>query len=237
MKKTGLTGYENELKKIERERAKIQDLTKEYDFKAGACERLSNVETDAERETILNDLKKERAERDAIRQENEKINIKIKCLQHNAILTFTREIIPIISEVLKPYYNKPLGEKTRAKIRDELKARYNIAFYFKDAREMVFVFLNDAGYSYGASISVYASYTTPFLTDNKINDLSTVNIHTYKRPYIENVDKHVKALYKAYDDAKKAYDDFCIKAGIYTGLSVDGLKDIDKYNPKFNGII
>ena len=220
-----LTAYEKELKKIERERAKIQDLTKEYDFKSDARERLRNAKTDAERETILNDLKKESAERDAIRQENEKIDIKIKCLQH------------IISDVLKPYYNKPLGEKTRAKIRDEMKTRYNIAFYFQDAREMVFVFLNDAGYSYGASISVYASHNTPFLTDNKINDLSGVQIVTYRRPYIDNVNKHVNDLYKAYDNAKKAYDDFCIKAGIYTALTVDGLKGIDKYNPKFHGII
>ena len=237
MKKTYLTGYFNELKKIERERAKIQDLTKEYDFKSDARERLRNAKTDAERETILNDLKKESAERDEIRQANEKINIKIKCLQHNAILTFTREIIPIVSDVLKPYYNKPLGEKTRAKIRDEMKARYNIAFYFQDAREMVFVFLNDAGYSYGASISVYASHNTPFLTDNKINDLSGVQIVTYRRPYIDDVNKHVNDLYKAYDNAQKAYNDFCIKAGIYTALTVDGLKDIDKYNPKFYGII
>ena len=237
MKKTYLTGYENELKKIERERAKIQDLTREYDFKESNRDRLRNAKTDAERETILNELKKESAERDAIRQANEKINIKIKCLRHNAELTFISEIIPLISEIFKPYYDKPYGEKTRDKIYREIKEKYNLSFYFRDNREMVFNRLSDQGYSVGDPIHIYASHNTPFLTDNKINDLSGVQIVTYRRPYIDNVNKHVNDLYKAYDNAKKAYDDFCIKAGIYTALTVDGLKDIDKYNPKFYGII
>ena len=237
MKKTYLTGYYNELKKIERERGKIQELSREYDFKSDIRERLQAAKTDAERDAVLNEIRETEKQRDAIRRENERIYIKIACLRHNAELTFIAEILPIMAEILKPYINKSLGEKTREKIRDEIKSKYNMSFYFKDAREMVFYFLNDAGYTYGAGLSVHASYNTPFLTDNRLNDLETVEIVTYKRPYIENVNKHVNALYKAYDDAKRAYDDFCVKAGIYTALTVDGLKDINKYNPNFYGII
>ena len=186
---------------------------------------------------ILNEIRKESAERDAMKQENEKIYIKIKCLKHNAELTFISEIFPLISEIFKPYYGKPYGEKTREKIYREIKEKYNLSFYFYDNREMVFNRLSDQGYSVGDPLHVHASYEAPFLTDNKINDLSGVQIVTYKRPYIENVNKHVNDLYKAYDNAQKAYNDFCVKAGIYTALTVDGLKDIDKYNPKFYGII
>jgi hypothetical protein len=142
-----------------------------------------------------------------------------------------------MAEILQPYYGKPLGEKTRAKIHDELKNKYNLLFYYRDAREMVFSRMSDQGYTAGDPIHIYASHNTPFLTDNKINDLSGVQIVTHKRPYIDNVNKHVNDLFKAYDNAQKAYDEFCIKAGIYTALTVDGLKDIDKYNPKFYGII
>ena len=233
---TKLTAYEKELKKIKKERAKIIDLTREYDFRENARERLQAAKTDDERRAVLDDLRKQENDRETIKQANEKQLIKIKCLEHNAEITFISEIIPILTEVLTPYFGKSYGEKTREKTRNELKARCNVSFYFYDAREIHFVILNNAGYS-EKTIKVFASYNTPFLTDNKLNDLSAVNIHTYKRPYIENVDKHVKALYKAYDAAKTAYDDFCIKAGIYTALTVDGLKDIDKYNPKFYGMI
>lgn len=236
MKKNILTGYQKELKKIEKARAQIKDIPREYDFRASCRERLQAA-TVPERETILNEIREAEKKRETIRRENEKINIKIACLQHNAELTFISEILPIMADVLKPFYGKSLGEKTREKIRNEIKARYNMAFYFKDAREMIFYFLNDDGYTRGAGLSVHASYNTPFLTDNKINDLSAVEIVTYKRPYIENVDKHVNALYKAYNAAKRAYDEFCVKAGIYTALTVDGLKDIDKYNPRFFGIV
>lgn len=233
---TKLTAYEKELKKIKKERAKIIDLAREYVFRENARERLQAAKTDDERRAVLDDLRKQENDRETIKQANEKQLVKIKCLEHNAEITFISEIIPILTEVLKPYFGKSYGEKTREKTRNELKSRCNVSFYFYDTREIHFVILNDAGYS-EKTIKVFASYNTPFLTDNKLNNLSTVNIHTYKRPYIENVDKHVKALYKAYDDAKKAYDDFYTKANIFTALTVDGLKDIDKYNPKFYGII
>lgn len=223
---TKLTAYEKELKKIKKERAKIIELTREYDFREKARERLQATKTDDERRAVLDDLRKQENDRETIKQANEKQLVKIKCLEHNAEITFISEIIPILTEVLTPYFGKSYGEKTREKTRNELKARCNVSFYFYDAREIHFVILNDAGYS-EKTIKVFASYNTPFLTDNKLNDLSTVNIHTYKRPYIENVDKHVKALYKAYDDAKKAYDDFKTKSSIYAALTVDGLNEIN----------
>ena len=113
-----------------------------------------------------------------------------------------------------------------------------MTFYFKDDREIVIQPLSDAGYSFGRSYSIHAKHKTPFLTpDNKLNDLNAVELTTYKRPYIENVNKHVNDLFKAYDAAKTAYENFKNKAAIYNALSVDGLQDINIYDPHFGGII
>lgn len=237
MNKNILKGYQNELKKIEKTRAQIKDIPREYDFRDNCRERLQAA-TPAERDAVLNEIKTAAAERDAIKKENDRLTVKIKCLQHNAEIVFVREIYPLLTDVLKPYFGKSYGEKTREKTRNEFKARYNMAFYFKDDREIVIVPLNDAGFSYGRSYSIYSKYGTPFLTpDNKLNDLTACNLTTFKRPYIENVNKHVNDLFKAYENARKAFNAFETAAGIYNGLSVDGLQDINIYNPTFYGIL
>lgn len=235
MNKNILTGYQNELKKLNKARAQIKELPREYDFRSNNRERLQAA-TPAERETILNEIRRDAAERDAIIKENEKTTVKIKCLEHNAEIIFCREIYPLLIDVLTPYFGKSYGEKTKEKTRNEFKNRYNMSFYFKDDREIVVILLTDAGYSY-KSYSVHASYNTPFLTDNRLNDFNNIELITYKRPYIENVNKHVNDLFKAYDAAKTAYENFKNKADIYGALSVDGLQDINTNCPHFYGII
>lgn len=237
MNKNILKEYQKEIAKIKKARAQIKDLPREYDFKENCRNRLFAT-TPAERETILNEIRRDAAERDAIQKENEKTTVKIKCLEHNAEIIFCREIYPLLIDVLTPYFGKSYGEKTKEKARNEFKARYNMTFYFKDDREIVIVPLNDAGFSYGRSYSIHAKYNTPFLSpDNKLNNLNAIELTTYKRPYIENVNKHVNDLFKAYDDAKKAFETFENKVKIYSALAVDGLQDINTYNPHFNGII
>ena len=237
MNKNILTGYQNELKKLNKARAQIKDLPREYDFRSNNRERLQAA-TPAERETILNEIRRDAAERDAIIKENEKTTVKIKCLEHNAEIVFCREIYPLLIDVLTPYFGKSYGEKTKEKTRNEFKNRYNMSFYFKDDREIVIIPLDDNGYSFGRSYSVHAKYSTPFLTpDNKLNDLNMIELTTYKRPYIENVNKHVNDLFKAYDAAKTAFETFENKAKIYSALTVDGLQDISTITPRFYGII
>ena len=237
MKKNILKGYQNELKKIDKARAQIKEIPREYDFRSNNHSRFINA-TPAERDALINEIKKESAERDAIKAENDKTTVKIKCLQHNAEIVFCRECFPLLIDVLTPYFGKSYGEKTKEKTQTEFKTRYGMTFYFKDEREIVVIPLNDAGFSYGRSYSIHASYNTPFLTsDNRLNDLNTVETRTYKRPYIDNVNKHVNDLFKAYDDAKKAFETFENKAKIYSALSVDGLQDVNPYNPRFLGIL
>lgn len=235
MNKNILKGYQKELAKINKARAQIKEMPREYDFKSNNRERLQAA-TPAERETILNEIRRDAAERDAIKKENDKTTVKIKCLEHNAKLIFGREIYPLLIDVLTPYFGKSYGEKTKEKTQNEFKTRYNMTFYFKDAREIVIVLLTEAGYSY-KSYSIYASYNTPFLTDNRLNDFNNIELITYCRPYIENVNKHVNDLFKAYDAAKTAYENFKNKADIYGALSVDGLQDINTNCPHFYGII
>ena len=236
MNKNILKGYQKEIAKINKARAQIKELPREYDFRSNNRERLQAA-TPAERETILNEIRRDAAERDAIQKENEKTTVKIKCLEHNAEIIFCREIYPLLIDVLTPYFGKSYGEKTKEKTRNEFKNRYNMSFYFKDDREIVVILLTDAGYSY-KSYSVHAKYNTPFLTpDNKLNNLNAIELTTYKRPYIENVNKHVNDLFKAYDDAKTAYETFQNKAAIYSALYVDGLQDINTNCPHFYGII
>ena len=236
MNKNILKGYQKELTKISKARAQIKDIPREYDFRVSRRERIQAA-TPAERDAVLNEIRRETAERDAIIKENDTTRVKIKCLEHNAKIIFSREIFPLLIDVLTPYFGKSYGEKTAEKTRAEFKSRYNMTFYFKDAREIVIVLLTEAGYSY-TSYSIYARYNTPFLTvDNKLNDFNDIELITYCRPYIENVNKHVNDLFKAYDAAKTAFETFENKAAIYSALSVDGLQDINTTSPRFYGII
>lgn len=238
MNKNILKGYQNELKKIDKARAQIIDIPREYDFKSNCKSLFDKATTPAERDAVLDKIKKDHAERDAIKAQNDKTTVKIKVLQHNAEIVFCRECYPLLIDVLNPYFGKSYGEKTKEKAQTEFKTRYGMTFYFKDDREIVIIPLNDAGYSYGQSFSIYSKYETPFLTsDNKLNDLNTVETRTYKRPYIENVNKHVNDLFKAYDAAKTAFETFENKAAIYSALTVDGLQTINTYNPHFYGIL
>lgn len=236
MNKNILKGYQKEIAKISKARAQIKDIPREYDFRSNNRERLQAA-TPAERDAVLNEIRRETAERDAIIKENDKTRVKIKCLEHNAKIIFAREIFPLLIDVLTPYFGKSYGEKTAEKTRAEFKTRYNMTFYFKDAREIVIVLLTEAGYSY-TSYSIYSKYETPFLTvDNKLNNFNDIELITYCRPYIENVNKHVNDLFKAYDAAKTAFETFKNKAAIYSVLSVDGLQDISTNCPHFYGIL
>lgn len=154
-------------------------------------------------------------------EKNTDLKLKIEILTDNAKNAFFAENINVICEIWNRYEGKPHGEKTRDKIREELKAA--TGFYIS------------IGNKYrDASIAIYSQFgdSAPFRdlefcpirngrdqpaidSNNKILSLSPDNFRVCLcGGYVENVNAHIKALKKAHkaaEDAEKALAD-AIKA-------------------------
>lgn len=113
------------------------------------------------------------------------------------------QALPIIAEETAKFNGKSYGEKTRDKIREQVKQRgfwFYIGGHNNDT--LTISVINDHGYSCGDDCKAYAPYSSPFLTsDNKLSfDPSTV-FHYYK--YTENPKKAAREIIKAYETYKK----------------------------------
>lgn len=201
----GLKQINNEIKKNAK---RIEELTNEV------CE-LSNrdeirTEARANNYARCKELHEE-AEKNAeqIKSISEEIYIlKIigAILQENRRAAIINEALPIIAAACEPYNGKAYGEKTREKIRDQVRAA-GFTFYFdgygtRDRLEVAA--LNANGCCYGSDYcTIYTNYETPFVDSfNKLQfDASTLR-NRYK--YAENPRKAAKAIIKAHETFRKA---------------------------------
>lgn len=139
-----------------------------------------------------------------------------RILQENARAALIAEATPVILKACEKYNGKPYGEKTRDKIRQEVKAA-GYSFYFEgyESYRMVIYKLNAEGYTTPketeATAAAYdeAGHIASFITnENKLN-IANVIIKPYADTYTENptkaAEKVVKAI-KAYSEATKALE-------------------------------
>lgn len=143
------------------------------------------------------------------------LEIETRILRANARTALLNEAIPVILKACEPYNGKPYGEKTKEKIREEVK-KAGYSFYFdgyKESRIVVYT-LDDNGYKTHADEATGAAYDEAghiiqFLTDDNRLNISNVIIKPYSDKYTENpkqgARKVAKAI-KAYEEATKAIE-------------------------------
>lgn len=138
------------------------------------------------------------------------LEIKHRFLNSNARAALFEEAIPAIIEALKPYARKPYGEKTRAKIREEVK-KAGYSFYFDGSRPYrVEIALLKDGYTCGETTTGHAinegGLMDGFITDdNKINIANVSARCIYD--YTEDADKAAREASEAINNYIKAAKD------------------------------
>jgi hypothetical protein len=143
-------------------------------------------------------------------EHNGNIKLKIEILKNNAQQALFNEIITPICDIWNKYEGKPHGEKTAAKIREELKAAtgfyVSIGNKYDDAR--IFItppYGTPAPFNNLEFYPIWNGEKQPALIENKIVKLAADNMKVYCcGEYVENVNAHIKALRKAHAEAMQA---------------------------------
>ena len=136
---------------------------------------------------------------------NTDIKIKIEILKDNAKQALLSEIISTICDIWNKYENKPHGEKTAQKIRDELKAAtgyyISIGNKYDDANITIYFRYEDKApfNNYIEFCPIWNGTKQPALINNKIVKLIPENFRVYYcGAYVDDVDAHITALKEAH---------------------------------------
>lgn len=181
--------------------------------------------------------KRKTAENELARLEEKKkdLQITIKILNSNAKIALYNETLPIVLEVLAKYKNKPYGQKTEEKIKDEIKEKTNCSFYISDrysSQEYHIIPLEFSGNTY--NIECGPKYIDgkqkKLLDENKIKflEFSDLTLYYTSKEYIDNIPKRIKELKKLYKKAYEKQQELAALCSGYNSLAVGNIKKIYK---------
>lgn len=144
---------------------------------------------------------------------NDDIKIKIEILKENAKQALFAENINAICDVWNKYENKPHGEKTAQKIRDEINNKTGLRVYIGNKWDDAHITIYPGAGMHSDEITIAPRWNgekQPALTqENKIKKLYPENLRVcYCAEYVDDVNAHIKALKEAHAaalDALKTY--------------------------------
>lgn len=209
-------------KKIKEVDEKTKELQKTY------LNIMDIKERHEKRKAIENDLVR-------LKEKKKDLQITIKILESNAKIALYSETLPVVLEVLAKYKNKPYGQKTEEKIRDEIKEKINCSFYISDrysSQEYHIIPLEFSNSNY--NIECGAKYIDgkqkKLLDDNKIQvlELSDITLYYTSKEYIDNIPKRIKELKKLYKKAYEKQQELATLCSEYNSLTVGNIKNIYK---------
>ena len=169
--------------------------------------RCNGSDTELEKARAAYEKAREQYEQECAHNETQKLKIEI--LKENAAQALFTENINAICDIWNKYENKPHGEKTAQKIRDEIKTLTGLRVYIGNKYD-------------DASIKIYFDYNSPLRdlefvpiwngskqpalsSENKVLRIAAENMRVYCcSEYVENVNAHIKALRKAHAAALEA---------------------------------
>lgn len=146
---------------------------------------------------------------------NDTVNLKIQILRDNAKNALFSEIIGTICDIWNKYENKPHGEKTAQKIRDEIKSATGYSVYIGNKYDDAHITVYTRAYFSDFDIApIWNGEKYPALDcNNKIVKLNPERMRLwYCGEYVENIDEHVSAIRAAHAAAiaaEKALQDAC----------------------------
>lgn len=218
--------YIDILEEIKAARAAITDTAKtEKEMDRAAFKEAARNGTPEEKENARAAF---RAACDKLQKEeehNNEIKMEIAILTENAKQALFAETIETICEIWNKYENKPHGEKTAQKIRDEIKAATGCRVYIGNKWDDANITICPNGAQYGGEITVSPKWNgsekQPALNNNnKIVKLAAENMRVcYCGEYVENIDEHIKALKEAHAGALAALETYRAAIDKYNSLT------------------
>ena len=226
----------NEIKKeIQRAKASIIGTAKTEKQLNVELLREALKDNDAERIEIARAAYKE-AEARYIKEceHNDDIKIKIEILTDNAKQALFSEIIGTICDIWNKYENKPHGEKTAQKIKEELKTATGYYIYIGNRYDDAHININfhygdNAPFNRLEIVPIWNGKKQPALSDdNKIIKLNPDNMRVYYcGGYVENVNAHIKAIRKAHAAARAAEEALTEATSAYNALTRGNIQHIN----------
>lgn len=156
------------------------------------------------------------------------LHISVKLLTNNAKLALFAEVMPVALEVLAKYKGKPYGEKTREKIREEMKNRTGCNFWISTRYSSEEYHISPVD-RYNFDITVAPRYQDGqgkrLLIDNKIQAVEMADLFVcyINKQYFEDIPEAVREIREAYDKARAAQEALEAACSEFNKLSVDGL--------------
>ena len=134
-------------------------------------------------------------------------------LYDNARIALYEEVMPKALEVWNKYVGKPYGEKTKEKIKNEVKDATGCWLYaYSDEFQICPDYKTDSRiYYFFGSRDVYARPVKygeiDFLKDNKIQHVELEEIRlTYCNAFVTNTHEESEELYKEIEECQKAFE-------------------------------
>lgn len=156
---------------------------------------------------------------------NNDIKIKIEILKENAKQALFSEYIGTICEIWNKYENKPHGEKTAQKIRDEITSATGHRVYIGNKWGDAHITIYPGTKPHADEITICPIWNgnekQPALNENnKIIKLSPEKLRVcYCGEYVENADDQMKALKQAHADALQALETYRAAIDKYNALT------------------
>lgn len=197
-----LKDYEKTTNRIKANEAKINDLTLMYERREAlqAGDRAKYDELHAR-------YKENEAEIIKLSEAVYIDKIVLQLINESIKAAAVAEVFPVIKEVFTKYDGKPCGEKTREKIRAEIKEKTGFYIGLSGYLKTDTLTIYSVSKIYPDDAQIHAKYERPFITaENKIDagalDEATPRNYTYS----ENPTADAKKLVKLYNKARAAYE-------------------------------
>lgn len=169
----------------------------------------------------------------------------VRLLQNNARVALFHDVMPVLLEVLAKYKGKPYGEKTRAKIVQEVEERTGARAYIstKYNQDEINIYPNCGyGNTYSITCSFKPDYdnreTNRILIDNKIQAVSIENFSLWYEHdnYIEDIPGTIAQMIELHRKALAIQKELETVCSAFNKLATKGIKHI--YNDKciMNGV-
>lgn len=168
------------------------------------------------------------SERNSLYKQTEHLETVNKVLCNNSRRVLFTEIFPKVLNILGKYNNKPMGEKTKDKLRAEVKEALNCSIWFEQ-HYIHIIMLDDNGFSKcgnGDDITILTNNYNNVILDN--NRLQVYSIDEYylcdTRDYIDNIEEYLQVLSELKRKAKEVQENLESICSEYNTLAVDKME-------------
>ncbi len=164
-----------------------------------------------------------------------------KLLLNNAKIAFFTEIMPIVLGVFNKYSGKPYGNKTKEKIREEIKQITGCIAYISKSYSQYKYVLTDL--KTNLSIECGTKYINgeqkPLLIDNKIQaiNIEEITLLYINNIYFNDINSTIAELKRIYDLAYEKQQELEKICSQFNALSVDGIEPIYSTKHIYNKLI